>query len=140
MTSARRHTHMSGRHQRLRPVCVHAGSSAYRVRRFAQRNKLGAGGITWQSRQAAIERDIAGRAAPVRSGFNAISYLFRSATETGQIGSVTAREMLDANARKLIATSDPDDPDSLCGGAVGGGPARSGDWRPHRHSPRYTNA
>ncbi|QCB55613.1 serine/threonine protein kinase [Sphingopyxis sp. PAMC25046] len=115
------------RHQRLRPVRAHAGSSAYRVRRFVQRNTLGvvaggalalallagAGGIAWQARQAAIERDIA-RAELRRSeaAFNAISYLFRNASETGQIGSVTAREMLDASARKLIATSDPDDPDT----------------------------
>lgn len=115
------------RHQRLRPVQAHEGSAAYRVRRFVQRNTLGvasgvalllallagAGGIAWQARQAAIERDIA-RAELRRSeaAFNAISYLFRNASETGQMGSVTARDMLTVSARRLIATSDPDDPDT----------------------------
>lgn len=115
------------RHRQLRPVHAHKGSSAYRVRRFVQRNTLGvaagaalalallagAGGIAWQARQAAIERDIA-RAELQRSeaALNAVTFLFRNASDAGQIGSVTAIDMLDTSARNLIATMRPDAPET----------------------------
>lgn len=113
------------RHRDLRPVRAHDGSRSYRLRRFVQRNKwgvvsgtalalaliAGTAGIAWQARQAGIERDIA-RTELRRSeaAFNAMSLLFRDASEAGQIGSATAREMLNTSARTLIATGSPNDP------------------------------
>lgn len=116
------------RHRNLRPVRAHRGSKGYRLRRFVQRNKLGvasgaaltlallagAGGIAWQAHRAGIERDIA-RAELRRSeaALNAVTFLFRNASDAGQIQSVTARDMLETSARNLIATMRPDAPDTV---------------------------
>lgn len=113
------------RHRDLRPVRAHDGSRSYRLRRFVQRNKwgvvsgaalalaliAGTAGIAWQARQAGVERDIA-RSELRRSeaAFNAMTLLFRDASDAGQIGSATAREMLNSSARNLIATGSPGDP------------------------------
>lgn len=116
------------RHRELRPVRAHQGSRGYRLRRFVQRNKLGvasgaaltlalfagAGGVAWQAHRAGIERDIA-RAELRRSeaALSAVTFLFRNASDAGQIQSLTARDMLEASARNLIATMRPDAPDTV---------------------------
>jgi len=113
------------RHRDLRPVRAHDGSRGYRLRRFVRRNRWGVAsgaalaaalvagttGVVWQARQAGIERDIA-RSELRRSeaALNAMTLLFRNASDSGQIESATARDMLNASARTLIATGSPSDP------------------------------
>ncbi len=115
------------RHRQLRPVRAHDGSAGYRLRRFVRRNKWGVAsaaalalsliggtaGFAWQAREAAIERDIA-RSELRRSeaALNAITFLFRNASDAGQIQSVTARDMIETSARNLIATMPPDAPET----------------------------
>lgn len=116
------------RYQDVRPVRAHAGTNGYRLRRFVQRNSwsvaLGGGlalalvagtaGVAWQARKAAVERDIA-RSELRRSeaGLNAMTFLFRNASDSGEIGSVTARDMLNRSARNLIVTMRPTSPDTV---------------------------
>lgn len=116
------------RHQDLRPVRAHSGSTGYRVRRFVQRNRwgvasgaalllalvAGSAGIAWQAHKAGVERDIA-RTELRRSEavLNAMTLLFRNASDAGQIQSVTARDMLNISARNLMATMRPEAPDTV---------------------------
>lgn len=115
------------RHLAFEPVRARAGTAGYHFGRFVRRNRwgvaaatavllamiVGAGGVAWQARQTAIERDIArAELRRAEAAFNAMTFMFRNASDSGQIGSATARDMLNASARNLIATLRPDTPDA----------------------------
>lgn len=115
------------RHRTFLPVQARSGSAGYHLRRFVRRNRwgvaaaaavllalvAGAGGIAWQARQTAIERDIArAELRRAEAGFNAMTFMFRNASDAGRAGTTTAHDMLNASARNLIATLRPDSPDS----------------------------
>ncbi len=108
------------RHQRLEPVIAREGSTRYMIGRFVRRYRwavgasvaavvaltIGAGGIAWQARQTAIERDIA--LAEVRRSESIVRMLTvmfaDSATKSGD--DVTVSAMLDQTATRLAGSLD----------------------------------
>lgn len=109
------------RHRDFLPVQARNGSAGYYLRRFVRRNRwgvaaaaaallalvAGAGGVVWQARQTAVERDIA--RAEVRRGDATLRMLTNMLSETGreQGGDhTTVREMLDRASRRLVASLD----------------------------------
>ena len=109
-----------GRHQRHEPVAARAGSTRYVARRFVRRHRLavgasvaalvailiGAGGIAFQARQTAVERDVA--LAEVRrseSIVRMLTLMFRdSATSSGE--GATVKQMLDQTSARLVNSLD----------------------------------
>jgi non-specific serine/threonine protein kinase/serine/threonine-protein kinase len=109
------------RHQRLQPVQARAGSTRYVIGRFAQRYRwavgasvaavlallIGAGGIAWQARQTAIERDVARAEARRSEAINRLlTVMVRDTRESGGGLEVTVKQMLDATAKRLVASVD----------------------------------
>lgn len=114
------------RHQTSLPVRARDGTGLYLAQRFVRRHKwgvaataagvlavvVGAGGVAWQARATAIERDIArAEAARAEAVNQSVSLMFRNASASGRGGSATARELLDSSAAQLLSRIDPDDPD-----------------------------
>lgn len=114
------------RHQTSRPVKARDGTGLYLTQRFARRHKwavtataaglltvmVGAGGIAWQARATAVERDVARTEAARAEAVNqSVSLMFRNAGASGRGGSATARELLDTSAEQLLSRIDPRDPD-----------------------------
>lgn len=103
------------------PVHARQGARLYVASRFLRRNWLpiatvsaiflaliaGLIGITWQARQAAIERDIAQRqSARAEAVLTYLSLMFRSAIEYRDpeaTGAPTAKSVLDRSASRLLA-------------------------------------
>lgn len=115
------------RHLNLQPVKARAGSNGYRFGRFVRRNRwtaaasaiagmllvAGVAGVALQSVETTRERDAArAEAARVEAVNEAIMLMFRDAGEARRAGSVTARELVDNTARKMVATLDPNAPKS----------------------------
>jgi eukaryotic-like serine/threonine-protein kinase len=108
------------RHLRLEPVLAREGSTRYMIGRFVRRYRwavgasvaalvavlIGAGGIAWQARQTAIERDIAlAEARRSESIVQMLTVMFRdSATKSGE--DVTVSAMLDQTAARLVGSLD----------------------------------
>jgi eukaryotic-like serine/threonine-protein kinase len=108
------------RHLRLEPVLAREGSTRYMIGRFVRRYRwavgasmaamaallIGAGGIAWQARQTAIERDIAlAEARRSESIVRMLTVMFRdSATATGE--DATVKQMLDQTATRLVGSLD----------------------------------
>lgn len=108
------------RHRRLEPVLAREGSTRYMLGRFVRRYRwavgasvaalvavlIGAGGIAWQARQTAIERDIAlAEARRSESIVRMLTVMFRdSATKSGE--TATVKQMLDQTATRLVASLD----------------------------------
>ncbi len=109
------------RHQQLKPVSARDGSARYMAGRFIRRYRwavgaatsalvallIGAGGIAWQARQTAIERDVALAEARRSEAINRmLTVMFRdtAASEAGQ--NATVKQMLDQTARQLVASLD----------------------------------
>jgi tetratricopeptide (TPR) repeat protein/predicted Ser/Thr protein kinase len=112
------------RHLSLQPVKAREGSSLYLAQRFIRRHRwgvaataagvaailIGAGGVAWQARATAVERDIArAEAARAEAVNQSVSLMFRNATDSGRGGSATAKELLDDSTTQLLAQIDPKD-------------------------------
>lgn len=109
-----------GRHLRLEPVLARAGSARYMLGRFMRRYRwavgasvaallaltIGAGGIAWQARQTAIERDIAlAEARRSESIVQMLTVMFRdTAAASGE--DATVKQMLDQTATRLVGSLD----------------------------------
>ena len=109
-----------GRHLRLEPVAARAGSARYMLGRFVRRYRwavgasiaavlalmIGAGGIAWQARQTAIERDIAlAEARRSESIVQMLTVMFRD-TATASGDDATVKQMLDQTATRLVGSLD----------------------------------
>ena len=69
---------------------------------------LGAGGIAWQARQTAIERDVAlaeARRSEAISGM--LTLMFRDAGDLGTGADATVKQLLDQTSRRMIETVAP---------------------------------
>lgn len=115
------------RHLDHKPVSARSGVRGYRIRRFLRRNRLGVaagaaivlalaiGGIgTWsQAQRATRERDAALAEAEQSEAVNqAMMLMFRDASDAGRTDSITARELIDRTAKRLVASLDPAAPKS----------------------------
>ena len=108
------------RHLSLRPVSARSGSARYMAGRFVRRYRwavsasvaallallVGVGGIAWQARQTAVERDIAlAEARRSESIVQMLTVMFRdTATSTGE--DATVKQMLDQTATRLVGSVD----------------------------------
>ncbi len=114
------------RHLDLRPVGAREGSTLYALQRFVRRHRwpvaasigalaallTGSAGIAWQARETALERDRAVAAAERAEAVNqSVALMFRTASDAGQGGTATTRELLDTSAAQLLASLDPKDPE-----------------------------
>lgn len=115
------------RYLAFEPVEARDGAVGYRIRRFMRRNRggviaaalimvsllAGGVGISWQAHRAAGERDAALTQAERSEAVNqALMLMFREASDQGRTDSITARELIDSTARRLIASLDSGDPKS----------------------------
>lgn len=109
------------RHLELKPVRARAGSTGYAVGRFVRRYRIavgataaalaalliGAGGIAWQARQTAIERDIAlGEARRSEAINRMLTVMFRDTGESKAGADATVKQMLDQTATRLVESLD----------------------------------
>ncbi len=109
------------RHQELKPVQAREGSTRYMVGRFVRRYRwavaastaaiaalvIGAGGIAWQARQTAIERDIAlGEARRSEAISNMLTVMLRDSVESDAGENITVKQMLDQTSTKLANSLD----------------------------------
>uniref|UniRef100_UPI00054BD031 serine/threonine-protein kinase n=1 Tax=Sphingomonas sp. ERG5 TaxID=1381597 RepID=UPI00054BD031 len=109
------------RHQELRPVQARAGSTRYMLGRFVRRYRwavaasaaaivailVGAGGIAWQARQTAIERDVALSEVRRSEAINRmLTVMFRDTAETDAGAGATVKQMLDQTAERLVGSLD----------------------------------
>ena len=109
------------RHQQYLPVHAREGSTRYMVGRFLRRNRwgvaavaavlvallVGAGGIAWQARQTAIERDIAVAEARRSEAINRmLTVMMRDTAEGASSENVTVKQMLDQTSTRLVASLD----------------------------------
>jgi non-specific serine/threonine protein kinase/serine/threonine-protein kinase len=110
-----------GRHQQYLPVHARDGSTRYMVGRFLRRYRwgvaaaaavlaallVGAGGIAWQARQTAIERDLAVAEARRSEAINRmLTVMMRDTAEGASSDNVTVKQMLDQTADRLAASLD----------------------------------
>ncbi|WP_447751038.1 protein kinase domain-containing protein [Sphingopyxis fribergensis] len=106
----------------VKPVAARSGARGYRIRRFLRRNRWGTaaaaaivlalvvGGIgTWsQAQRAESERDAALAEAEQSEAVNqAMMLMFRDASDAGRTDSITARELIDRTAKRLVSSLDP---------------------------------
>jgi serine/threonine protein kinase len=109
------------RHQELKPVHARDGSTRYMVGRFVRRYRwavaastaaiaallIGAGGIAWQARQTAVERDIAVAEAKRSEAINNMLGVMLSDSVSANDGKdVTVKQMLDQTSTRLVNTLD----------------------------------
>lgn len=109
------------RHQQLLPVIAREGSARYMLGRFVRRYRwavtasaaalaallIGTGGVAWQARQTAIERDIALGEARRSESINRMLTVMLRDTATSEAGeNATVKQMLDQTARNLVASLD----------------------------------
>lgn len=110
-----------GRHIDIKPVKAREGSTRYMAGRFVRRYRwavgasvaallallVGAGGIAWQARQTAIERDIAMAEARRSESINhMLTLMFRDTAASDKGENATVRQMLDQTATQLVASVD----------------------------------
>ena len=68
---------------------------------------IGSGAIAWQARAARIERDIARAESERSEAINqAMMLMFREASDRGRADSITARELIDSTAKRLVGSLD----------------------------------
>ncbi|MFA6113332.1 MAG: protein kinase [Sphingomonas sp.] len=109
------------RHQALKPVQARGGSTRYMLGRFLRRYRwataasaaalmallIGAGGIAWQARQTAIERDIAVAQARRSEAINRmLTVMFRDTVPSDAGEDATVKQMLDQTAERLVNSVD----------------------------------
>ncbi|MEO9131605.1 MAG: serine/threonine-protein kinase, partial [Sphingomonas sp.] len=109
------------RHQALEPVRARGGSTRYMLGRFVRRYRwavgasaaalaallVGAGGIAWQARETAIERDIAiaqGRRSEAINRMLTVMFRDTAASHAGE--DATVKQMLDQTADRLVNSVD----------------------------------
>jgi hypothetical protein len=105
----------------LRPVIAREGSVRYMAGRFVRRYRwavaasaaalaallIGAGGIAWQARQTAIERDVALAEARRSESINRmLTVMFRDTAESERGSDASVKQMLDHTAAQLVASVD----------------------------------
>jgi len=115
------------RHLAFEPVAARAGATGYRMRRYLRRHRWGVAaaaalllaivggsiGTGWQAHRAAQERDAALAEAERSEAVNqAMMTMFEEANDRGQASSITAKDLIDGTARRLVASLDPADPKS----------------------------
>ncbi|MBX3593004.1 serine/threonine-protein kinase [Sphingomonas sp.] len=109
------------RHLALQTVSARAGSTGYLLGRFVRRHRgavtaavaallamfIGTGGVLWQARQTAIERDVA-RAEARRSEaiVRMLTVMFRDTASSDAGDNATVKQMLDQTAAQLVASVD----------------------------------
>jgi non-specific serine/threonine protein kinase/serine/threonine-protein kinase len=114
------------RHQRAEPVAARGGAGAYVLGRFLRRYRLpvaavgalilalsaGMAGTAWQAREAARERDIA-RTEAERSDAvrDYVMLMFREAGEDAGESELTAKQVLERSAQRLIDLPSGQDPE-----------------------------
>ena len=106
------------RHQSMLPVRAREGAIGYRVGRFVRRYRwavgasaaalcalmIGAGGIAWQARETAIERDQArSEAGRSEAIIRMLTLMFR---ESGSGEEVSVKQMLDRAAKQVVDSTD----------------------------------
>ena len=109
------------RHQQFLPVHARDGSTRYMLGRFLRRYRwgvaataavlaallIGAGGIAWQARQSAIERDAALAEAKRSEAINRLlTVMLRDTAETDDGDTATVKQMLDKTAERLANSLD----------------------------------
>lgn len=109
------------RHQSLSPVRARGGSTRYMFGRFLRRHRwavgaataivaalvIGAGGIAWQARQTAIERDTALAEARRNEATNQmLTVMFRDTAQSAAGEDATVKQMLDHTADRLVRSVD----------------------------------
>jgi non-specific serine/threonine protein kinase/serine/threonine-protein kinase len=109
------------RHLELKPVRARAGSTGYAMGRFVRRYRIavgaaaaalaalliGAGGIAWQARQTAIERDVALAEARRSEAINRmLTVMFRDTGDSKAGADATVKQMLDQTAMRLVESLD----------------------------------
>lgn len=109
------------RHLELQPVLARDGNARYLAGRFLRRNALavglstaaalaiiaGAGGIAWQARQTAVERDLAVAETRRTEAINsALTVMFRDIRQSGAGANATVKDMLAATADRLVDSVD----------------------------------
>lgn len=109
------------RHQQFLPVHARDGSTRYMLGRFLRRYRwgvaataavlaallVGAGGIAWQARQTAIERDAALAEAKRSEAINRLlTVMLRDTAATDEGETATVKQMLDQTAEKLAGSLD----------------------------------
>jgi len=115
------------RHLAFEPVAARKGTGSYVARRFVRRHRwgvaasaagvlaliAGAGGFAWQAHRVAVQRDIAEAQSRHAEAVNrAVTLMFADASDRGLAGDATAEQMLDDSSKSLVATLDPNAPDS----------------------------
>jgi tetratricopeptide (TPR) repeat protein/predicted Ser/Thr protein kinase len=108
------------------PVRAREGTGLYLTQRFVRRHRwgvaattagalavlVGAGGVAWQARQAAVERDIArAQAARAEAVNTSVRLMFSNASESGVGGAITAKDLLTTSSARLLKHIDPADLD-----------------------------
>lgn len=109
------------RHLTLKPVKAREGTTRYLAGRFVRRYRwqvgasaaavaallIGAGGIAWQARETAIERDLAlAEARRSEAVSSMLTVMLRDSDEDGGGEDKTLRQMLDQTSAKLVGTLD----------------------------------
>ncbi|MCX7283097.1 MAG: protein kinase [Novosphingobium sp.] len=109
------------RHQQFLPVHARDGSTRYMLGRFVRRYRwgvaaaaallaallVGAGGIAWQARQTAIERDAALAEAKRSEAINRLlTVMLRDTAATRAGETATVKQMLDQTATRLASSLD----------------------------------
>lgn len=109
------------RHQQFLPVHAREGSTRYMFGRFLRRYRwgvaataavlaallVGAGGIAWQARQTAIERDAALAEAKRSEAINRLlTVMLRDTAATDEGETATVKQMLDQTAERLANSLD----------------------------------
>ena len=115
------------RHLQSEPILARRITLGVRSARFLRRHRwaasataiglaallIGATAIAWQARAARIERDIARTEAERSEAINqAMMLMFREAGDRGRAESMTARELIDGTAKRLVDSLDPAAPKS----------------------------
>jgi non-specific serine/threonine protein kinase/serine/threonine-protein kinase len=109
------------RHQQFLPVHARDGSTRYMLGRFLRRYRwgvtataavlaallVGAGGIAWQARQTAVERDLAVAEARRSEAINRmLTVMMRDTAEDADGDNINVKQMLDQTSARLVASLD----------------------------------
>lgn len=116
------------RHQCMRPVHARNGSARYMAGRFVRRYRwavgasaaaaaallIGAGGIAFQARETARERDNAfAEARRIEAANQAFMGMFQDASDTARFETTTMRQMIDGTRQRLISSLRPESPNAV---------------------------
>ncbi len=109
------------RHQALKPVRARAESTRYSIGRFVRRYRwavaagtaaivailIGTGGVAWQARKTAVERDLAlAEARRSEAIIRMLTVMFRDSRDGAAGGDATVKQMLDHTSERLVGSLD----------------------------------